>query len=119
MEAVPKGDMTPDAQAQLASQLWVLSQKAKDREAHMQRYGQDSYNSYVMAGRAFDQENPSAKYMQQINLMKQAILTRPQAIKMMTTGQADPQVVEDFFKRLAKEKGIPYTPGMSRMFMGQ
>jgi hypothetical protein len=72
-----------------------------------------------MAGRAFDQENPQSKYLQQINLLKKAVLERPEALKMMTTGQADPATVENFFKRLAKEKGIPYTPGMSRMFMGQ
>lgn len=120
MRALPQGNMPPDAQAQLAATLYVQAQKAKDREAHMQRYGDATgVNSYVRAGRAFDQENPAGKYVQQINLMKQAILERPQAVKMMTSGQADPMVVEDFFKRLAKEKNIPYTPGMSRMFMGQ
>lgn len=116
-DALPQGNMPPDAQAELASQLYVLSHKAKDREAHMQRYGQDSYGSYVMAGRAFDQDNPNANYVQYQKMLKAAMLTRPEALKMMTSGEADPAVVEDFFKRLAAQQKIQYRPGMSRMFM--
>jgi len=120
VEALPQGRMSREAQAQLTSQIMVANQAAKDREVHRIGYGQlnPGINAYSNAGQAFENDNQARLTLEQ-ELMKKAILTKPNAVGMLTTGKATPQQIEEFFQQLAKESKLQYVPGMYRYFPRQ
>jgi hypothetical protein len=120
IEALPQGKMTRDAQAQLTSQIMIANQAAKDRENHRIQYGQlnPGLNAYSNAGQAFENDNQARLGLEQ-ELMKKALLTKPNAVGMLTTGKATPEQIEEFFQDLAKQNKIQYTPGMYRYFPRQ
>jgi hypothetical protein len=118
IEALPQGKMSPQAQAQLTAQILVASQAAKDRELHRIRYGElnPGLNAFTNANTAFEDDNRN-RFANETELLKAGLMSRkPEAWKRITTGQASPEAIEQFFKRVADEKGIVYTPGISRYF---
>jgi lysozyme family protein len=116
VEALPRTDMPPDAQAQIAAQLLMLNQKAKDRDLHRVEYGQRSMQSFTAANSGFTADNPDTRYLQEMALLKSAIRNDPKAIDILTSGRATPQQVEQYFKELSRKTGVQYTPGISRYF---
>ena len=117
VEALPRTDMPPDAQAQIAAQLLMLNQKAKDRDLHRVEYGQRSMQSFTAANAGFTADNPEARYIQEEMLLKSAIRNDPKAIDILTSGRATQQQVEEYFKELSRKTGVQYTPGISRYFV--
>lgn len=117
VEALPRTDMPPDAQAQIAAQLLMLNQKAKDRDLHRVEYGQRSMQSFTAANSGFTADNPDTRYLQEMALLKSAIRNDPKAIDILTSGRATPQQVEQYFKELSRKTGVQYTPGISRYFV--
>jgi beta-glucosidase-like glycosyl hydrolase len=117
VEALPRTDMPPDAQAQIAAQLLMLNQKAKDRDLHRVEYGQRSMQSFTAANAGFTADNPEARYIQEEMLLKSAIRNDPQAIALLTSGRATTAEVESFFRELSRKTGVQYIPGMSRYFV--
>lgn len=117
IEALPRTDMPPDAQAQIAAQLLMLNQKAKDRDRHRVAYGERSMQSFTAANTAFGDDNPDTRYLQEMSLLKSAIRNDPKAIDILTSGRATPAQVEEYFKELSRKTGVQYTPGISRYFV--
>jgi hypothetical protein len=117
VEALPRTDMPPDAQAQIAAQLLMLNQKAKDRDRHRVAYGERSMQSFTAANTAFGDDNPDTRYLQEMSLLKSAIRNDPKAIDILTSGRATPAQVEEYFKELSRKTGVQYTPGISRYFV--
>ena len=117
IEALPRTDMPPDAQAQIAAQLLMLNQKAKDRDRHRVAYGERSMQSFTAANTAFGDDNPDTRYLQEMSLLKSAIRNDPKAIDILTGGRATPTQVEEYFKELSRRTGVQYTPGISRYFV--
>jgi hypothetical protein len=120
IEALPQGKMTREAQAQLTSQIIIANQAAKDREIHRIDYGKlnPGINAYSNAGQAFENDN-QARYTTEQELVKRALMTKPKAVAMLTTGNATPQQIEEFFQTLAKDNKMQYSPGMYRYFPRQ
>jgi len=120
ISALPQGNMSREAQADLTSQIMVANQAAKDREIHRIQYGQlnPGINAYSTAGQGFEDDNQARLGLEQ-QLFKRALLTKPNAVGMLTTGKATPEHIEEFFQDLAKQNKIQYTPGMYRYFPRQ
>jgi len=117
IEALPRTDMSPDAQAQVTANLLMLNQMAKDRDAHRIKYGERSFQSFVAAGDAFRQDNPEARYTREVDLLKTVIRNDPKAIEMLVGGRATGPQIEEYFKKIAERSGKPYIPGVSRYFL--
>jgi hypothetical protein len=117
IEALPRTDMPPDAQAQVTANLLMLNQQAKDRDSHRIMYGEKSFQSFVSAGDAFRRDNPEARYTQEVDLLKTVIRNDPKAIEMLIGGRASAPQIEEYFKALASRMGKPYIPGISRYFI--
>jgi hypothetical protein len=116
IEALPRTDMAPDAQAQIAAQLLMLNRKAQDRDEHRIRYGERSMQSFTAAGNAFTADNPETRYVREVDLIKNVIRYDPQAVELLTSGRATPAQVEEYFKNVAKKIGKPFVPGIGRYF---
>jgi len=119
MGALPQGEMTPAAQVQLASQLMVTNQQAKDRQAHLNQYNEKTggLNSYYNAQQAFEDDN-RPRYLAEQEFLKR-IMTNPDLMVALTSGVGTADRIEMNFQRIAEENGIKYIPGMSRYFERQ
>lgn len=115
--AMAQPDMPPQAQAKIAAQIMSMTQKAKDRDAHREVFGDVSGGSFATAGKAFD-DDTRGRYEREERLLSALILKDPQAVEKLTTGTKSPQVIEQYFRNLSKATGVPYTPGLSRYFVG-
>lgn len=114
--ANPTGNMTREAQADLTAQLAMLAKKAQDKGDHKNVYGQlAKTQGFTEADQAFNEDN-AYKYLPEKNLFKQAILNYPTQLEKMYNGEATPEHIDEFFKLLAKQKGIPYAPDMRSYF---
>jgi hypothetical protein len=116
MASMPQTTMPPEAQAQLAAQLLMLSKKSRDREAHMNEYGRISQNSFARANEAFETDNPNNNYLSQVTMLKDLILKDPKAVEMMATGRVSAKQIEDAFRARAERLKQPYVPGLSQYF---
>jgi len=116
MASMPQTTMPPEAQAQLAAQLLMLSKKSRDREAHMNEYGHISQNSFARANEAFETDNPNNNYLSQVTMLKDLILKDPKAGEMMATGRVSAKQIEDAFRARAERLKQPYVPGLSQYF---
>jgi hypothetical protein len=114
--AMANPDMPPQAQAKIASQIMTMTQKAKDRDAHREVFGDVSGGSFATAGQAFDNDT-KGRYEREERLLGALILKDPQAVEKLTAGNKSPQVIEQYFRNLSKVTGVPYTPGLSRYFV--
>jgi hypothetical protein len=117
LSAFPKTNMPPDTQARLAAQIMLTHQKALDRDAHREVYGDVSNGSYALAGQAFDKDT-AARYQREERLLSAAILKDPQAMEKLTSGTKSPEVVDQYFRQLSQKTGVPYSPNMHRYFAG-
>ena len=119
MGALPQGEMTPAAQVQLASQLMVTNQQAKDRQAHLNQYNEKTggLNSYYNAQQAFEDDN-RPRYLAEQEFLKR-IMTNSDFMVALTSGVGTADRIEMNLQRIAKENGIKYIPGMSRYFERQ
>lgn len=114
--ANPTGNMTREAQADLTAQLAMLAKKAQDKGDHKNVYGQlAKTQGFTEADQAFNEDH-AHKYLPEKNLFKQAILNYPTQLEKMYNGEATPEHIDEFFKLLAKQKGIPYAPDMRSYF---
>tara|TARA_R110000822_G_scaffold143954_3_gene282465 strand:+ start:2159 stop:5983 length:3825 start_codon:yes stop_codon:yes gene_type:complete len=114
--SMAQGDMPPQAQAKIAAQIMSMTQKAKDRDAHREVFGDVSGGSFATAGKAFE-DDTRGRYEREERLLGALILKDPQAVEKLTTGTKSPQVIEQYFRNLSKATGVPYTPGLSRYFV--
>ena len=119
MGALPQGGMTPAAQVQLATQLMVTNQQAKDRQAHINQYNEKTggLNSYYNAQQAFEDDN-RPRYLAEQEFLKR-IMTSPNLMEALTSGVGTAGRMEMIFQGIAEKDGMKYIPGMSRYFVRQ
>lgn len=112
--AVPNLDMSPEAGAELTAQLMALQQKSLDRETHFNRYINEGNGFAGKAGPDFDSPQRSSRYQKEQQILKDMMLHRPGALKMMMSGANVTK--EQIEEKIRKWYGKKAPPDMWRYF---
>jgi hypothetical protein len=103
-ESVPNLEMSPNTGSELAAQLMTLQQKAIDREAHLQRYMDESGGFARKAGKDFGSPERESRYQKEQKVLKDLMLHEPAVLRKMMSGTATPDQIQAAIHKLYGKK---------------
>lgn len=117
-EAIPNPNMSPDAQAKLSADFLVYNKKDEMRADFLRRYDKDSFSTPQNANAEFERIN-GPRFAAAANIVKDFIQYAPNVYIAASKGQIPLPEVEQYFKQAAKNRNLPYYPGMASLIMGK